>query len=184
MKNLLSIIVLLCLTQQQSTAQDGFAVKASGPHLFNLPEDLVIKPDGNVFFMFSSIPESSSTTYTNEIYELNPFGEIVNTYTFADTQNDYVEYTNCLIVEDSLYVFGWRYKTIGVNSYYPCQLMHKFDLQLNLISSHEIWLDQLSPSIVEHGRIKYKDGIFYSGNSFKGYGIPPLLYKNFQGRRI
>jgi len=160
MKNLFLIFTLLCLTHLQTKAQNGFIVKESGPNSTNLPQDFAIKPNGNILFMFTSISQGTSLN-VNEIHELNPSGEIVNIYTFSDSTYDFIEYTQCLIVDDTLYVFGMGYRIIGGNTNLPFLYMRKLDLQLNLISMHDIWLEQISPSTIHHGRIKYINESFH-----------------------
>ena len=160
MKKILSLILLLYLIQFQTNAQDSFVVKTSGPNLLNLPQDFVFTPNGNMLFIFTSIPQEG-TYYENEIRELNPAGEIVNTSTFSHSTLDAVQYLHCLIVEDTLYVFGKGHRTIGGNTHLPFLLMHKFDLQLNLIRMHEFWLEQISPSNILHGRVKYNNENFH-----------------------
>jgi len=159
----------------QSKAQDGFVVKQSGPNSMNLPQDFVIKPDGNMFFIFTSIPQEDPN-YVNKICEIDPLGETVNTFTFDASLNDFAEYQHGLIIGDTLYVFGIEYETLGVNSYLPVMLMHKFDLQLNLTETYRFAMDQLSPYWVKLSNIKYKNGIFYFVSSFGPTGnIRPIL---------
>jgi len=169
MKKILSLILLLYLMHFQTKAQDGFIVKESGPNLLNLPQDFVISPNGNMLFIFTSVPQNGYLN-VNEIRELNPFGEIINNFSFSDSTLDDVQYTYCLIVEDTLYVFGKGYRNIGGNSYLPFLLMHKFDLQLNSISMHEFWLEQLSPNMIFHGRVKYINENFHYISGFGAIG--------------
>jgi len=175
MKSLILFLFLAYTIQLKINAQDSFILKESGPHSLNLPQDFDIKPDGNMLFLFSSIPQEGST-YVNKICEINPSGETVSTFTFNASLNDYAEYQHGLIIGDTLYVFGIEYETLGVNSYLPIMLMHKFDLQLNLNESYRFAMNQVSPYRVKLSNIKYINGKFYFVSSFGPTGnIRPIF---------
>jgi hypothetical protein len=165
MKSLLIFWFILIMIQLQLKAQDGFVVETSGQHEFNIPVDVVVKPDGNMIFGFISVPETS-TTYENVLCEVNPAGDILNTFNYSDTLHDYVEYTHILYVEDTLFVFGWGYKYLQGSRDKMFLLMQKFDAQLELISTRQIWLDQLTQYGVLHGRLKYFNNRFFYVNSY------------------
>ncbi len=171
MKKYFSLIALMCCIYSVLSAQESFVVKASGPNELNLPVDMVITPDDNIFFLFSSMPTNSSTVYTNKIVELNPSGEIVNTFTYADTAHDYVRYYYSLLEDDTLYVFGFGYRPIGQNTLQIFLLTQTFDLQLNLIITNRVYLEQLYPNSALNGRIKYIDGNFHCISCFSGSNI-------------
>ena len=166
MKKILILIFALGILPLLCSAQDGFVVKSAGPEIFNIPEDMLIKPDNNMLFMFTSVPEDGSELYTAIIRELNPAGEIVNSYIYADSLNDYGEFTHLLLVDDTLYLFGWGYKVPEPNIYNTIFRMQKLDLQLNLIDDYQILLDELYPYGVVHGRAIFNNGSFYYMNSY------------------
>jgi len=153
------------------SAQESFIVKTSGPNELNTPDDIAVTPDDNIFFLFTSKPTDGSTVYTNQIVELNPSGEIVNNFTYADTANDYVEYYYSQLVDDTLYVFGFGYRPVGPNTHHIFLLTQTFDLQLNLISTNRAYLEQLFPYSALKGRIKYIDGNFHCIAAFDGMGF-------------
>jgi len=156
-------ILLTVILQHTAFAQDGFVVKAGEPNFLSMPQDMVITPDNSMIFLFTSI-QASEPLYINEIRKLNPVGDITNTFTYADTANNYVEYTHCLLVEDTLYVFGWGYR--DPITYESFLLMQKLDLQLNLINTTQIRTEQIDPYGAAHGQVKYVNGKFYCVNNY------------------
>lgn len=177
MKHSFFILILVLFAQFQLVAQDGFVVKAPAPHVCNVPEDMLIAPDGTIFFIFSSMPPSPSLTFTNEIYKINPFGEIVDSHAYTDTVTGEVEYLHCLLVEDTVYVFGWGFQTDEVNNIRTFLLMQTFDLQLSLISTHQIQLDQIFPYISLHGRVVYHGSSFHYISSYYVSGNTQMPFK-------
>ncbi|NCA86555.1 MAG: T9SS type A sorting domain-containing protein [Clostridia bacterium] len=174
MKNFLITIFILSIIPVMTNAQDGFVVKSAGPEIFNVPQDMLIKPDNNMLFMFSSVPEDGSELYTTIIRELNPAGEVVNSYSYADSLHDYVEFTHLLLLNDTLYLLGWGYKIPEPNISNTIFRMQKLDLQLNLIDEYKIWLEELYSYGVGHGRAMYANGRFYYVNSYGSSSIVPF----------
>ena len=174
MKKVLTLIFSLGLITVLCSAQDGFVVKSAGPEIFNVPEDMLIKPDNNMLFMFTSVPEDGSELYTTVIRELNPAGEIVNSYIYADSVHDYGEFTYLLLVDDTLYLLGWGYRIPGPNISNTIFRMQKLDLQLNLIDDYKIWLEGLYSYGVGHGRAMYANGSFYYVNNYGSSSIMPF----------
>ena len=174
MKKVLILIFSLGLITVLCSAQDGFVVKSAGPEIFNIPEDMLIKPDNNMLFMFTSVPEDGSELYTTVIRELNPAGEIVNSYIYADSVHDYGEFTHLMLVDDTLYLLGWGYRIPGPNISNTIFRMQKLDLQLNLIDDYKIWLEGLYSYGVGHGRAMYANGSFYYVNNYGSSSIMPF----------
>jgi hypothetical protein len=98
---------------------------------YHKPWDILIKADGNM--LFCSIYWSTDESWSS-IFEVNNFGEIVNEWTFTINEEEYLQCTRMLEVDDNIFLFGEGQKTTsGSNEEYVS--MHKFDLQLNEIEN-------------------------------------------------
>jgi len=147
-------IIIALILAKLAASQSTYFVQTQGTHIFNSPQDFVVKPDNNILFLNTSIADSNYIC-DNNIYEVSPDGEIQNIITYTDTTSIYVHYTHILDVDDTLYVFGWGQKNLPGQTY-PYILMQKMDMQLNLIGSHELNIGSLNYiNDISHGQVKY-----------------------------
>ena len=155
-------------------AQEGFVIKAGYEDYLNMPQDMLIAPDGTeIFFLFSSIPENDSP-YTNQIYKLALDGSVLNTYVYADSVRPNLELSQFLLVEDTLYVFGWGVREYKYSGNYL--VMKKMDLELNCISTIENRVEQIDPFGPGYGKVKYHDGKFFMVNSYGNGGTKAAFH--------
>ncbi len=165
-----------------AASQSTFFVQTQATNIFNFPSDFLVKPDNHILFLNSSIDDNSNI-YTNEIFEVSAEGEILNILTFTDTTSLYVTYTHILLVEDTLYVFGFGQKNLP-GSIYPYFLMLKLDLQLNVINSSEIRIELPGAALngFMHGKVKQSDSTFVYFSSCQVYNVITCFYVEISRR--
>ena len=137
MKKIIALFLII-IAGNHCIAQTTFLTKTQGINTFNLPHDLLIKPDNNILYLNNSI-DPNTFIYANEIYEVSPEGAILQVKTFVDSTSLYETYTHIFNVEDTIYTLGWGEATgISPSLYF---ILNKLDLQLNLIESHKMKAD-------------------------------------------
>jgi len=169
------IFFALILTKL-ATPQSTFFVQTQGTHIFNSPQDFVVKPDNSILFLNTSIADNSHIC-DNNIYQVSSEGEIQSIITYTDTTSIYVHYTHILNVDDTLYVFGWGQKNLpGLT--YPYIFMQKMDMQLNLINNYEFNIGSLTyVNDISHGQVKYVGETFiYLASTGDGGSVITCFY--------
>lgn len=174
MKNII-IVILLLLLVTCSKAQSTFFTTTQGTNIFNQPYDLLVKPDNNILFLNSSVNPNNNTR-ANEIYELNPYGEILQVKIFVDSMSYHETYTQIFMVDDTIYTFG-KGEKVG-SSPYLYFLINKLDMQLTLLDSYEVRVvlpNYTYPDYMCPGKVHYKNGSFTYISSSGGSSLQPFL---------
>ncbi len=153
------IAILLIIVNIPAIGQDSFIIHKQGINPYNKPKDMIIKPNGNMIFLYTSIPLWSNDIDVNYIYEINDNGEVVGSASYTDTNNKHVESNHCVFTNDTLYIFG-----SGSNFGTPEDafiFMLKYDLQYNLIESfkYNSVLNGFGGTL--HGKHKFINDKFY-----------------------
>lgn len=156
------IVLILFGLSFVSFAQESFLVKTEGSNDFNLPSEILIKPDGNMLFLVNSIDEIDNT-YAGDIHEVNLQGEVMQRITFDDSAIRYPLYYGMLNIEDTLYVIGCGETDDA--SELPMILMHKLDMQLNILASYANLIELSGFKKFQMGA-KY----IYNGSEIEGFG--------------
>jgi len=99
MKKLFVIYLYLC-TVVSLSAQQSFILQMDSSKMC-YPRDLLFTPSGNLVFCAIAW-ENNNPYYMNYIYEVNKFGEIVNSWT-QFSSSDYSIDCQRLIVKDNFY---------------------------------------------------------------------------------
>jgi len=163
------LVVKLCM------AQSTYFTTSQGTNIFNQPYDLLVKPDNNILFLNSSVNPNNNTR-ANEIYELNPYGEILQVKTFVDSTSYHEIYTQIFMVDDTIYTFG-KGEKVG-SSPYLYFLINKLDMQLTLLDSYEVRVELPNytyPDYMCPGKVHYNNGSFIYISGTGGSSIQPFL---------
>jgi hypothetical protein len=121
------------------------------------PWDILIKSDGNM--LFCSFYRSDDASWSS-IWELDQTGEIVNEWTFANSNGEFFRATRILEVEKQIFLFGEGQITYQGNTEVFVSL-RKFDFQLSEKENHRFNLTGMPNIELIPMRVIYKDQIFH-----------------------
>lgn len=159
MKHISIIASIILLSTVILSAQETFIIHKQGTHTYNKPKDLLIKPGGNMIFLFLSQPTGSSDIFSNHIFEVAPNGTIVDSTTFIDETHKWTELNHLYFLEDTLYAFGSGCYAESPDEAFLFLLI--FDQEFNIIESK-----RYTPGLegflgTSNGELKYFNDKFY-----------------------